>query len=281
MLDNWDTLGMRGTGSHDVVIEDVFVPDERVLANRPYGVIDPPLQVIVSIAMPIVSAVYLGVAEAAFRAAVEAAASKADDPIVQRQVGLMAHRLQIASWALDRALDEVGDDPEPSVHRMAAALAAKREIALAGIEVCDLAMDVAGGAAFFKGLDHRALLPRHPGGQVPPAHAGGHPRARRPPRARPPRRRPVDRADLIRRRRCGAPRRRGAPCGRRRTVRSLAAIAAATATARVEHLVLSHRLGRDPRGDGVVAAVPPSGERSLGDGAPGTGARRRSRTSPG
>ena len=30
-------------------------------------------------------------------------------------------------------------------------MAAKREIALAGIEVCDLAMEVAGGAAFFKG----------------------------------------------------------------------------------------------------------------------------------
>jgi alkylation response protein AidB-like acyl-CoA dehydrogenase len=151
VLDNWDTLGMRGTGSQDVVIEDVFVPDERVLANRPYGVVDPPLQVILSIAMPIVSAVYLGVAEAAFQAAVEASASKADDPIVQRQVGLMAHRLKVASWALDGALDEVGDDPEPSVDRMAAALAAKREIALAGIEVCDLAMDLGGGAAFFKG----------------------------------------------------------------------------------------------------------------------------------
>jgi alkylation response protein AidB-like acyl-CoA dehydrogenase len=150
-MDNWDTLGMRGTGSHDVVIEDVFVPDERVLANRPHGVVDPPLQVILSIAMPIVSAVYLGVAEAAFRAAVDAVASKADDPIVQRQVGLMAHRLRIASWALDRALDEVGDDPDPSVDRMTAALAAKREIALAGIEVCDIAMDLGGGAAFFKG----------------------------------------------------------------------------------------------------------------------------------
>jgi alkylation response protein AidB-like acyl-CoA dehydrogenase len=33
----------------------------------------------------------------------------------------------------------------------AAVLAAKREIALAGVEVCDLAMEVAGGAAFFKG----------------------------------------------------------------------------------------------------------------------------------
>jgi alkylation response protein AidB-like acyl-CoA dehydrogenase len=151
VLDNWDTLGMRGTGSHDIVIDDVFVPDERVLANRPYGVIDPPLQVILSIAMPIVSAVYLGVAEAAYAAAIEAVGAKADDPLVQRQVGLMAHRLQVASWALDRALDEVGDDPEPSAERLAAALAAKREIALAGIEVCDIAMDLAGGPAFYKG----------------------------------------------------------------------------------------------------------------------------------
>ncbi|HWN22758.1 MAG TPA: hypothetical protein VNP93_12350, partial [Gaiellaceae bacterium] len=101
--------------------------------------------------MPIVSAVYLGVAEAAFRAAVDAVAAKAEDPLVQRQVGLMSHRLRIASWALDRALDEVGDDPEPSVQRLAAALAAKREIALGGMEVCDLAMELGGGPAFFKG----------------------------------------------------------------------------------------------------------------------------------
>jgi alkylation response protein AidB-like acyl-CoA dehydrogenase len=151
VLDNWDALGMRGTGSNDVVIDDVFVPDERVLANRPYGLVDPPLQVIVSIAMPIVAAVYLGVAEAAFAAAVEAAAPKADDVLVQRQVGLMATKLRVASWALDGAMDEIGDDPQPSVESVAAAMAAKREIALAGIEVCDIAMDVAGGAAFAKG----------------------------------------------------------------------------------------------------------------------------------
>ena len=50
MADNWDMLGMRGTASDDVVLTDVFVPQERVLADRPYGVIDPPLQVIASIA---------------------------------------------------------------------------------------------------------------------------------------------------------------------------------------------------------------------------------------
>lgn len=151
VLDNWDSLGMRGTASNDIVIDDVFVPDERVLANRPFGTIDPPLQVIGSIALPIIAGVYLGVAERAYEAALEAAASKVDDPIVQRQVGLMSHRLQIASWALDRAYDEIGDDPDPSMRAFAAALAAKREIALAGIEVCDIAMEVGGGAAFFKG----------------------------------------------------------------------------------------------------------------------------------
>jgi alkylation response protein AidB-like acyl-CoA dehydrogenase len=143
---NWDALGMRGTASNDIILTDVFVPDERVLANRPHGEVDGALQVIVSIAMPIISGVYLGVAEAAYEAA--RAQPKAG---TERELGLMRHRLQVASWALDGAIAAVGDDPDPSLDRVDAVMIAKREIALAGIEVCDLAMDVAGGPAYFKG----------------------------------------------------------------------------------------------------------------------------------
>lgn len=151
ILDNWNTLGMRGTSSNDIVIEDVFVPDERVLAIRPHGVIDPPLQVILSIAIPIISAVYLGVATSAYHAAIDAAAKRKDDPTVQRQVGVMSHRITVAGWALDGALRAVGDDPQPSEDTVTAVMLAKREIAEAGLEVVDTAMEVAGGAAFFKG----------------------------------------------------------------------------------------------------------------------------------
>jgi alkylation response protein AidB-like acyl-CoA dehydrogenase len=153
VLDNWDTLGMRGTGSNDVLLDDVFVPDDAVLADRPYGVIDPPLQVIISIAVPIIAAVYLGVAEAAYTAAVRSASvvERASDPVVQRQVGLMSQRLRVAGWALDGAFKVVGDDPEPSFEAVAAVGAAMREIALAGIDLCDVAMDVTGGPSFFKG----------------------------------------------------------------------------------------------------------------------------------
>ncbi len=148
---NWDTLGMRGTASNDIVVDDVFVPDERVLANRPYGVVDPPLQVISQVAFPIITGAYLGVAEAAYDAAVAAAAPKADSPLVQRQVGRMRQRLQTAAWALDGALAAVGDDVQPSHETYLAVMLAKAEVAEAGLEVCDLAMDVAGGPAFFKG----------------------------------------------------------------------------------------------------------------------------------
>lgn len=151
VIDTWDTLGMRGTESHDIVLENVFVPDEKVLANRPYGVVDPPLQVIASVAFPIISGVYLGVAEAAYDEAIRAAGPRADDPLVQRTIGLMRHRLQVAEWALDGALALIGDDPAPSPERFLAAMSAKAEVARAGIEVCDLAMDVAGGPAFFRG----------------------------------------------------------------------------------------------------------------------------------
>jgi alkylation response protein AidB-like acyl-CoA dehydrogenase len=152
VLETWDAMGMRGTGSHDVELRDVFVPDERVLARRPHGKVDGALQVILSVAIPAVTAVYLGVAEAARDHAVAAVTDtpRGDDPTVQRQVGLMDTRLRVAGWALDGALAVVGDDPGPSMDTVAAVMAAKREIALAAIEVCDLAMDVAGGAGFYR-----------------------------------------------------------------------------------------------------------------------------------
>jgi acyl-CoA dehydrogenase len=150
VVETWDALGMRGTGSHDIELSDVFVADQQVLARRPHGTIDPPLQVILSHAMPPIAAVYLGIAEAARGHAVAAitGTARAEDPLRQRQVGLMDNRLRVAGWALDGALAAVGDDPTPSIETVAAVMAAKREITLAGTEVAGLAMEVTGGSAF-------------------------------------------------------------------------------------------------------------------------------------
>jgi acyl-CoA dehydrogenase len=152
VLDTWDALGMRGTGSHDVQIDGVFIPDEKVMARRPYGKIDGPLQVIFQHALLPIAGVYLGVAESARDHAVAAVSGtpRADDPSIQRQVGLMDTTLRTMAWSLEGALAEVGDDPQPSMEAVAAAMAAKRAIAVGGVEVCDLALEVGGGAGFYR-----------------------------------------------------------------------------------------------------------------------------------
>lgn len=149
--EHWDTLGMRGTASHDVTFDDVFVPDERVLADRPYGELDGPLQVISSIGFTVIGAVYLGIAEGAYEHALASLAGRQPSMLTQRRVGLMSHRLRVADWALQGALSVVGDNPAPSMETVAAVMAAKREIALAAIEVCDLAMEIGGRDVFDRG----------------------------------------------------------------------------------------------------------------------------------
>ena len=64
VLDNWRTLGMRGTGSHDVVIENVHVPEAAISMRRPPGKWVPPFQLMQMIALPLVLGCYVGVAEA-------------------------------------------------------------------------------------------------------------------------------------------------------------------------------------------------------------------------
>lgn len=43
VLDNWHTLGLRGTGSHDTIADEVFVPSDRVFSLFDGPVLDRPL----------------------------------------------------------------------------------------------------------------------------------------------------------------------------------------------------------------------------------------------
>jgi alkylation response protein AidB-like acyl-CoA dehydrogenase len=61
----WETMGMRGTGSHTIILENVFVPDQAITLRRPCGQYHPVWDVILTVALPLTSAVYVGIAEAA------------------------------------------------------------------------------------------------------------------------------------------------------------------------------------------------------------------------
>ena len=152
IVETWDTMGMRGTGSHDVVMSDVFVADAQVMSRRPWGVLDPPLMAIVAHAMPVISGVYLGVAEGARDRVIAktTGTEKAIDPLIQRLVGMMDYKLRVARWSLLGAIAEIGDDPQPSMQNVVAVMQAKRAIAVEAVSACDTALEIAGGAGYFR-----------------------------------------------------------------------------------------------------------------------------------
>ncbi len=100
IIDTWHTLGMRGTGSNDVRIEDLFVPERHCWSVAPIKPIDPAFfgslyRLAFWTVGPIVASVALGIARAALDDFVSLAAIKtpsytqtslADRPIVQERV---------------------------------------------------------------------------------------------------------------------------------------------------------------------------------------------------
>jgi acyl-CoA dehydrogenase len=104
--------------------------------------------------MPVITGVYLGVAEGARDRAVAhvLGTPKADDPAVQRLVGLLDYKLRVARWALLGAIAEIGDDPAPSMRNVVVAMQAKRAVAEEAVSACDVAMEVTGGAGYFRKL---------------------------------------------------------------------------------------------------------------------------------
>ena len=155
--ETWDTLGMRGTASHDLVLDDVVVPGDKIAGRRPYGEFGVPLMAALVHFAPIGGATYYGIAAGARDVAVDGATAGArgprslsELPRVQRQVGLMDAKLRGAWWGLLGAVDEMGDDYTADPATAAMAMIAKRQAVTEAIEVVDLAMEVLGGRAYFR-----------------------------------------------------------------------------------------------------------------------------------
>jgi alkylation response protein AidB-like acyl-CoA dehydrogenase len=82
VLNAWDVSGMRGTGSNDIVVDSVVVPDDLVARIGQPARIDRPLYrgYLHSLVLPGCTAIALGVAQAAMDALARLAAGKKDVP---------------------------------------------------------------------------------------------------------------------------------------------------------------------------------------------------------
>lgn len=150
VLDTWRALGMRGTGSHDIELENVFLPDAAMGGvRRPPGKWHPAVHASALVALPIIYAAYLGVAEAARDVALELARKRKNDPNVAYLAGEMENLLVSAQLA-HASMVELSRTAKPGPETSSAMLIRRTLVASGVLRIVDKALDVAGGAGFFR-----------------------------------------------------------------------------------------------------------------------------------
>jgi alkylation response protein AidB-like acyl-CoA dehydrogenase len=164
LIDTWDAGGMRGTGSHDYAIKDVFIPAERAIPT--YG---PPRLADLLYRMPqmalldsAMAAVALGIARTAIDTFVDLAGGKkshgfasapANRPTIQADVGRAEAVLQAARAWLYHSIEETWNDVqagrEIDVRRTALLRLARANAVTASLQAVDLMYAAAAGTAVY------------------------------------------------------------------------------------------------------------------------------------
>ena len=166
VLDTWYTLGLRGTGSHDTVADEVFVPKERVLSIFDGPVIDRPLYRFPPFGFfaACITAAAMGNARAAIDNFVELAGTKkgaaasrtlAERPTIQAAVAAADSALEAARAGYYQAIDAAwqasqDEPPVPLEARTRVRLAATHGVRVSA-DVVRSMYDLAGGSAIYDG----------------------------------------------------------------------------------------------------------------------------------
>lgn len=149
LIDTWRVLGMRGTGSFDIELKDVFIADAAIGGRRPQGKWHPLFHTVALVAIPLIYSAYVGVAEAAREKVVKLIASRKPDHDTVRLIGRMDTELALARLALDDMIAN-GETGQPSPAATNRSMTCRTLAARGVLNVVELAMEAAGGAAFYR-----------------------------------------------------------------------------------------------------------------------------------
>jgi acyl-CoA dehydrogenase len=148
---NWKAMGMRGTGSNTVVLDNVFVPEGAVALRRPRDRFHPVWNVVLTVAMPLISSAYVGLAEQAVRLAKRGIEKRAADPVLPFLLGELENQLTSAQLAADDMVSLVNDlDFAAELERTNKILVRKTLVARASVATAEKALEVTGGSGFYR-----------------------------------------------------------------------------------------------------------------------------------
>lgn len=168
IVENWDALGMRASGSNEILYENCVIPEEMFFVESEWGELDEGLIIIGTAGNMALLGAFVGIAEAARAHVVELVRKRTKQPtgrpLAERhgiqhamgelELGLNTCRAHL-SWmgmhvdhiVVDRPVTSVSMD---ELHELMAAFqASKLVVQRTAIEVVDKALQLSGGAGYF------------------------------------------------------------------------------------------------------------------------------------
>jgi alkylation response protein AidB-like acyl-CoA dehydrogenase len=156
---DWNTLAMRGTGSHSIVLDRVFVPDRSITVRRPRGHWHPSWNVVLGVAVPIYMSAYAGVVDAAAALARREAAGKRGVEFMPYLAGELENDLAIVELAWRDMIAITAEYELAATLEVAnAQLVRKTVMAQAALRAVEKAAEICGGRGFFRGFGLERLL---------------------------------------------------------------------------------------------------------------------------
>jgi len=160
VLDDWHVMGMRGTGSCTVKLDKVFVPDAAIALRRPQGEYHQVWNVVLTVAMPLIMAVYVGIAEKAAAIAVgkakKAQGEKGHLPYLIGEINNQLCTAQVVWRDMVRIANDLDFQP---AHQMGNDILTRKTIvANAAIQTVTKAMEITGGQSFARKLGLERLF---------------------------------------------------------------------------------------------------------------------------
>lgn len=160
LLDDWHTLGMRGTGSQTVILDNVFIPEDSIVMKRAKGEFPLFWNVVLTVALPLTMAPYIGIAEKAMKITLEKSKSKQSRPLETTfLLGEIYNSLTLAK-VLHKDMIEIVNNLDFKAEEKIGVeiLARKTLVANACKETVSKAMEAVGGQSFYRKFELERLF---------------------------------------------------------------------------------------------------------------------------
>ena len=153
----WDTLGQRATGSHTVVLDEVFVPDAAISLARPADRWHPVWNTVLGAALPLIMAAYLGIADAAVETAKATVAGRTEQHVLQL-LGEMLNAHTTAADVVAAMFVDADNLHFDNTDTIAGRMLSRKTVATdAVIETVRLAIEATGGLGYTRSSDLERL----------------------------------------------------------------------------------------------------------------------------